>query len=139
MNPFRTAVLDSRPAAVMALGTRGMPKGIPSVVIGANHHRPNPQAQSKCQPSRCAGSIPRGASLTTESHSGRILITVPPDADAGFFVSNFQGKITNDLSAARPRPERTRGGQELSFELGSGGSDITIRNFKGDVALKRRK
>ncbi len=84
------------------------------------------------------GTVPRGASLTAESHSGKIAIVVPSDVKADFYVSNFQGAIVNELSSARARPVRERGGQELSFEMGLGGADVSARNFKGEVALKRR-
>ncbi len=85
-----------------------------------------------------AGAIPRGASVTAESHSGTITISVPGDAQASFYVNNFQGAITNGLTKATPRLVRERGGHELSFTLGQGAADVNARNFKGDVVLKRR-
>lgn len=86
-----------------------------------------------------AGPVPRGASLTAESHSGTITLEVPADVEAGFSINTFQGKVSNQLSSARPLPARERGGQELSFETGQAGADVVIRNFKGNVVLKRQK
>ena len=84
------------------------------------------------------GPVPKGSSLTLESHSGSIEVTVPAATEAEIDVNSFQGEIRNDLSSVKPAPVRERGGRELSFTLGLGGADISIRNFKGNVVLKRR-
>jgi hypothetical protein len=85
------------------------------------------------------GALPHGASLTAESHSGKITVLVSPDAQADFYINNFQGAITNEISPARATTEKSRGGQELAFELGQGGADVVVRNFKGEIILKRRR
>ena len=84
---------------------------------------------------RFDGDVERGSSLTFESHSGVIELRLPPTVSADFNVSEFQGKIVNELTKALPRPVRDRGGQELAFTTGQGGADVTIRNFKGAVLL----
>ncbi|MSR07106.1 MAG: hypothetical protein EXR93_08590 [Gemmatimonadetes bacterium] len=85
------------------------------------------------------GDVDRGASLTFESHSGVIELRLPSSVSADFNVNEFQGKIVNELTSAAARPIRDRGGQELAFTMGQGGADVTIRNFKGAVLLRRRK
>jgi hypothetical protein len=86
---------------------------------------------------RYDGDVERGSSLTFESHSGVIELRLPSTVAADFSVSEFQGKIVNELTKAVARPVRDRGGQELAFTAGQGGADVTVRNFKGAVLLLR--
>jgi hypothetical protein len=87
---------------------------------------------------RFDGDLDRGASLTFESHSGAIELQLPGAVSADFRINEFQGEIVNELSRARSRTLRERGGRELEFTAGQGGADVTIRNFKGPVLLRRK-
>ncbi|MBI4499928.1 MAG: DUF4097 family beta strand repeat protein [Gemmatimonadetes bacterium] len=87
---------------------------------------------------RFSGTITRGGSLNIESHSGNVDVAVPASTEAEFQVNNFQGTIKNGLTSQQARPVRERGGRELSFVTGLGGADVSIRNFKGSVVLRKQ-
>ena len=88
---------------------------------------------------RFDGDLDRGASVTFESHSGAIELRLPGTVSADFRINEFQGEIVNGLSRDRPRSLRERGGRELTFTVGQGGADVSIRSFKGAILLRKRQ
>lgn len=76
------------------------------------------------------GSIPRGGNYSFETHSGPITLRLAPDPDATVSLTTFGGEIRSDFG---PAPESGR-----SFRLGSGEATLTVRTFRGSVALRRR-
>jgi DUF4097 and DUF4098 domain-containing protein YvlB len=84
-----------------------------------------------------AGMEKRG-SLSLESHSGSVVLTLPRDIDAEFDVSTFSGKIVNELGPPAERTNEYAPGYELHFSLGSGESRVELSSFSGGVEIKAR-
>ncbi len=85
-----------------------------------------------------AGDLTRAASLLFDSHSGAINLQLTPKLSARIDAETMGGAIDNLLSNVRPAPRRDGRGQEISLDVGLGGSSIVIRSFKGNVLLSRR-
>jgi hypothetical protein len=82
--------------------------------------------------------VERQGMLTVDSHAGDVTLRVPPALPATYDVSTVAGEIVNELTAARAVFARERRSREIGFVTGGGGAQITIRTFKGSVALRRR-
>ena len=76
------------------------------------------------------GSIPRGGTYSFETHSGPVTLRLAPAPDATVSVTTFGGEVRSDFG---PAPESGR-----AIRLGSGEASVTIRTFRGPVALRRR-
>jgi DUF4097 and DUF4098 domain-containing protein YvlB len=87
---------------------------------------------------RFTGAVERNGSLDFDSHSGAVELFVPLGLSADFDVATISGTVTNELTRARAIPARDLRGRELGFSTGNGGAHITIRTFKGSVALRRK-
>lgn len=86
---------------------------------------------------RFQGELDRGGSFQFENHSGAIELRLGATASAEFDVTTFAGDIENGLSRVAPHPGPGRQGKELTFAVGDGSAQVSIRNFKGRVALRR--
>ena len=76
------------------------------------------------------GGVSRGGSIGFLTHSGAVRLRLSPGLSAGLSVSTIEGSILNELSPRQP----TRG-NTLVFDVGDGGSDITVESFSGTVLL----
>jgi hypothetical protein len=84
---------------------------------------------------RFEGELGRGGVVEVESQSGTIEVRVPTSTVADFDVLTIGGTITNHLGDTQPKPRAPGTGQELRFSTGTGGAQVTIRNFKGANVL----
>ena len=81
----------------------------------------------------------RGGAVTFDSHSGLVELRLPRDVAAEFEIATILGTIDNALSLARPVAGREARGRELAFAIGgTPAATVTVRNFKGRVALLAR-
>jgi DUF4097 and DUF4098 domain-containing protein YvlB len=80
----------------------------------------------------------RGGSLNFDSHSGTIDIHLDPAQGADIEATNIAGTIDNTLTRTHPTPGREGRGQELTTSTAMGGAHITVRSFKGRIALLPR-
>jgi DUF4097 and DUF4098 domain-containing protein YvlB len=87
---------------------------------------------------RFDGGVEPGGALTFDSHSGAVELRVPRTLGADYDISTISGTIQNELTAARPVAASDMRGRELGLSTGGGGAQITIRTFKGTVALRPR-
>jgi hypothetical protein len=84
------------------------------------------------------GSVEKGASLFFQTHSGNAEIALPQTAVFDADVSTFEGELAGDLltrATSRRDPLQGRG---ASVSRGSGGADVTVRSFSGDIVLRGR-
>ncbi len=79
------------------------------------------------------GAIRRGGTLELASHSGAVELRLPPETAADFEISAFAGALRNELG--REQPDRGAHGRPLRFSTNGGGALVTVRTFKGSVAL----
>jgi len=81
-----------------------------------------------------SGRIASGGRYYLSTHDGDVAFTVPSDVNADVMVATFEG----GFETAFPIVLRESGGKRLFFRLGSGGADIRLEAFDGDVYLRRR-
>jgi DUF4097 and DUF4098 domain-containing protein YvlB len=82
--------------------------------------------------------LEEGGVFSFDNHSGSVELRLAPSAAGSFSVTTISGVIENALVAARPAGGQTGRGQSIVFRLGSGGSHVTIRTFKGTIRLRSR-
>lgn len=76
------------------------------------------------------GAVPRGGSYSFETHSGPVTLRFAPESDATVTVTTFGGEVRSEFG-----PPPASGG---SIRLGAGEGAVTVRTFRGAVALRRR-
>jgi hypothetical protein len=76
------------------------------------------------------GVAPRGGSYSFETHSGPITLRLAEGSDATVTVTTFGGEVRSEFG-----PPPASGG---SIRLGEGDGAVTVRTFRGAVALRRR-
>lgn len=69
------------------------------------------------------------------THSGAIDFLLPRDVSARFALTSVDGVIDNGFEQLHPA---ATGVHTLRVTLGTGGSDVTVRTFKGTVRLRAR-
>ena len=74
-----------------------------------------------------------------DNHSGAVELRLAPSAAGTFTASTVSGVIQNELLSARPTSGGAGQGESLTFRLGTGGSHVTIRTFKGAIRLRSRE
>jgi hypothetical protein len=79
------------------------------------------------------GAPARGAIMEFSSHSGTVELQLPPAVSGVFSLTSVAGAIENGLSAVRPAASQPH---SMRLSLGSGGSQITVRTFKGTIRLR---
>jgi hypothetical protein len=85
---------------------------------------------------RYLGNVGRASALDFTAHSGLIDFALPADANADFVVGTFYGEFQDRFGVADRVTGSRLKGQEYRFTLGSGGGQVTVRNFKGRVVLR---
>lgn len=83
---------------------------------------------------RLDGRLPAGASYRLTTHDGDLRVVLAGPIDAEVAVSTFDGEFTSDFPVTL---RRFRGGQEMRFTLGEGGSELVLEAFDGDIQLRR--
>jgi hypothetical protein len=89
--------------------------------------------ESVTGPVTFTGNLADGGALELQSHSGDVLLRFQGSINAEFDLTSVSGTIVNQLgskgSAMKGKPSR--------FTVGSGGTQVTIRSFKGTVTVAR--
>jgi hypothetical protein len=81
------------------------------------------------------GSLLQGGSYAFHTHSGDLTLVLDPDVDADVTVLAYEGEFEADF------PIRSRGfrsGHEFGFTIGSGGAQLLLEAFDGEISLRRR-
>jgi len=84
------------------------------------------------------GDVERGSSLSFESHAGPVVLAVPETVSAEFDVTAFNADIRNEIARVIPRLGGDLRSRMLTFTMGEGAAQVTVRSFKGTVSLLRR-
>ncbi len=108
----------------------------PIIVTGARLQRG--RFESVTGEIRYDGDVERGSSLGFESHSGPIVLAVSEGVSAEFDVTAFHADIRNEIARVIPRLGGDLRSRMLTFTLGDGGAQVTVRNFKGTITLVHR-
>jgi len=82
-----------------------------------------------------AGKLSGNARLSAESMSGDVSIFLPSDQDGLFKAQSFSGRIHTDFGSvdhAKHGP-----GSHLKHHVGSGGAEVRVESFSGNIKLKK--
>lgn len=72
------------------------------------------------------------------AHAGNIDLTVPSGVNARFAIGTFSGNIRDAFGHEAARTNEYAPGSELTFTQGSGGAEIDIESFSGNVAINKK-
>jgi hypothetical protein len=78
----------------------------------------------------------RGGAWEIETHSGPVTLELAPDTDAEIAVHTFGGEVQTGLGRVTSRRSGDLSGSELTILAGTGGTSMTVRTFKGPVAIR---
>lgn len=92
--------------------------------------------ESVTGPIEVGGTLTRDASLSLESHSGGVALTVAPELGAEYSLSTYDGSITTDLVDRQPEVQPGSGTHTLDFLMHGGGAVVAIRTFKGAIQVR---
>jgi hypothetical protein len=81
------------------------------------------------------GSPASGAIMEFSSHSGNVELSLPASASGVFSLTSISGAIENGLSTVRPTAAQPH---SMRLSLGRGGSQVTVRTFKGAIRLRQQ-
>jgi hypothetical protein len=82
-----------------------------------------------------AGSPAAGAIFDFSNHTGAIDLLLAKSVSGVFSLSSILGAIENGFSEVRPIASTPR---SIRLSLGRGGAQVTARNFKGTIRLRRQ-
>lgn len=92
---------------------------------------------------RFSGDVRSAGSLEIESHSGDLVLRVPPRVSAEFELSTFEGVIRRALGnaspaagTASPAAGTARGRRLVRFGTGAGDADIVARSYSGSIEVR---
>ena len=94
--------------------------------------------ESVTGPITFAGSVPRGADLRCETHSGAIDLRFAPDSKVEIDAASVLGTIENGWNTTRPVAGREGRGMELGTSSGMGSARVLVRSFKGSIRFGPR-
>jgi DUF4097 and DUF4098 domain-containing protein YvlB len=80
----------------------------------------------------------KDAQWDISAHSGDVDLTVPAGVNAGFSIGTFSGSIHDGFGHEAERTDEHAPGRELRFTQGSGGAEIEIESFSGDVVIRKQ-
>ena len=81
------------------------------------------------------GVLDRRGSYTLTTHDGDITLQIPEDTDAQVRLARHDGEILTDFPMT---VQRWPSGRRLEFNLGSGGAELQVESFDGDIELRYR-
>jgi DUF4097 and DUF4098 domain-containing protein YvlB len=80
------------------------------------------------------GALGRSGPFKLTSHSGDAELKLPKNVKAVFDLVTFSGQISSNLGGTVKEGQGP--GRSLHVERGSGGPDVQIRTFSGDISVK---
>ena len=88
------------------------------------------RAQSTDGDLRYAGTVESSGAYALSTHSGDVHFSVPASVNAEFTVATWSGEVESDFIMAAPMS-----GRRLTFRVGSGGAQISLETFSGDIGI----
>lgn len=82
-----------------------------------------------------AGAPTDGGILELSNHSGDVELLLPPDVSGVFMLSSILGPIENGFAHTQATASSPR---TMRVSLGRGGSQVSVRTFRGAVRLRRQ-
>jgi DUF4097 and DUF4098 domain-containing protein YvlB len=94
--------------------------------------------ESVTGPISWSGTLPRGADVRCETHSGAVDIRFASDSRVEIDAASVLGTIENAWNATRPVAGREGRGMELGTSSGMGSARVLVRSFKGSIRFATR-
>jgi hypothetical protein len=94
--------------------------------------------ESVTGPISFSGTLPRGADVRCETHSGAIDLRFAPDSKVEIDAASVLGAIENLWNSTRPVAGREGRGMELGTSSGIGSARVLVRSFKGSIRIGGR-
>lgn len=85
------------------------------------------------------GSVLKNGALFFETHSGTIDMNLPRGSGAEFDLSTFMGELATNIDARQSEESTRRGGRQVRFITGGGGSRISVKSFNGDITINETR
>jgi len=73
--------------------------------------------------------------LSVESMSGDVTIILPASQSGVFKAQSFSGRITTDFGSVEQAKHGP--GSHLRYTTGTGGAEVRIESFSGNIKLKQ--
>lgn len=83
-------------------------------------------------PVTCEGKVEAAGTLDVQTHSGDVDLSLPSDFRAEFSLQSLAGTVASAIGPKTALPPK---GRPLQFQVGGGGSQITVRSFKGRIRV----
>lgn len=83
------------------------------------------------------GSFASTGTYRLNSHSGGIVMTLPPNVGARLELETFSGRITSEFPLTMQPGQTTGRGRRMEFTLGDGGARVTAGAFSGGITIRR--
>jgi DUF4097 and DUF4098 domain-containing protein YvlB len=77
-----------------------------------------------------------GGDMNVDSMSGDVQVQVPGNLSARIHANTFSGDLRSDFGS--PRKVEHGPGMELDANAGSGGANIKLETFSGDLKIRRQ-
>lgn len=94
--------------------------------------------ESVTGPVTVSGRLDPAATIGIDTHSGSVDLRLVSPLGGALDLTSVTGRITNGLDKRMPLTSSKGRGHELSFDTGRAGPRITVRSFKGSIALRPR-
>ena len=82
------------------------------------------------------GGMQAGGDMNVDSMSGDVQVQVPGNVSARIHANTFSGDLRSDFGS--PRKVEHGPGMELDANAGSGGANIKLETFSGDLKIRRQ-
>lgn len=84
------------------------------------------------------GALRAGGRYRFSTHDGTVRIRVPPDADATFVLTTYDGEVHNSVDGVRlTEMGGTGGDRRYVLTVGSGAARVEVQAFDGEIELFR--
>ncbi|MGH7501609.1 MAG: DUF4097 family beta strand repeat-containing protein [Longimicrobiales bacterium] len=87
---------------------------------------------------RYIGNVGTASALDFINHGGAVEFLLPATAAGDFSISTFYGAFDDQFGVSATSRQSKLRGTEVSFTIGAGGGQVTVRNFKGRVVLRKK-
>lgn len=82
------------------------------------------------------GTLADNGRYSFTTHNGDIALTVPAASNATFDVRTYNGEFSTSLPVKGPERSEGRRGKRASYTLGSGGAEVQMESFGGEITLR---
>ncbi|MCE9602912.1 MAG: DUF4097 domain-containing protein [Gemmatimonadetes bacterium] len=84
------------------------------------------------------GSFANDGDYRLNTHSGDVMLTIPPNGNASLELETWSGNIASDFPLTlQPGQDVGRRNRRMQFNIGSGGGRVSAETFSGNITIRR--